>query len=152
MICIDDSDFDLNSCDLKYKNYGETEYGIKTQDIWKNLIFSDRNQVLVCSDIETIKELKAKFGENVVTLYVHSDITPDQYLVQEAKAESDDKCIKQRIKGFRNAHKNYVDNINLYDKCLIYVDEPRELLCQFAGILGIKIREKSIDDNRREHE
>ena len=134
MICSDDSDFDLNGCDLKYKNYGKTEYGIKTQEIWKNLIFGKGNQVLVCSDIETIKRLKLIFGENVVSLYVHSDITPDEYLAQEAKAESDDEYIRQRIIGFKNAHRNYANNIELYDKCLIFADDRRELLRQFADI------------------
>ena len=152
MICSDDREFDLVGCDLKYKNYGETEYGIKTDDIWRNLIFGAKSQVLVCSNIETIKQLKSKFGENVVSLYVHSDITPDEYYIEEAKAASDNKYIKERIKGFQNAHKDYVNNINLYDKCLIYADDQRELLQQFAGILGMRIREKHTDDKRKEHE
>ena len=127
-------------------------YGIKTQEIWKNLIFGKGNQVLVCSDIETIKRLKLIFGENVVSLYVHSDITPDEYLAQEAKAESDDEYIRQRIIGFKNAHRNYANNIELYDKCLIFADDRRELLRQFAGIFGMKIKEKTMDKKGKEHD
>ena len=152
MVCSDDSEFDLMGCDLKYKNYGETEYGIKTDDIWKNLIFGTKSQVLVCSDIETIKQLKSKFGENVFSLYVHSDITPAEYFVQEAEAASDNDYIKQRIKGFKNAHRDYANNINLYDRCLIYADDQRELLHQFVGILGIKFKDTWLQEKRREHE
>lgn len=152
MICCDDKDFDINGCNLKYKNYGETTYGIKTKDIWENLICGNSHQLLVCSNVETIKALKEGFGECVVVLYVHSDITPEEYRAEEHRQGSSSQYIQDRINGFKNAHRDYVSNISLYDKCLIYADDEKELLRQLAGVLGIKVNERTNNKNAREED
>lgn len=145
MICKNDKDFDLDRCDIQYTRYG-TIYGIDTNDIWKNLICGNSHQVIVCSDIDTIKALKAKFGESVVTLYVHSDITREEFSEQESRQNSSRDYIQARVSRFYVAHDEHTNNIELYDKCLIYANDEKELLRQFAGVLGVNLSERHVQE------
>lgn len=156
MICNGDPKFDLAGCDITYSRYGTT-YGIRTDDILKNLIFGKAHQVIVCSDMDTITALKAKFGESVVTLYVHSDITAEEFLAQETEQKSRRDYIEARLKEFSKAHYGYIQNIGIFDKCLIFADDRKELLRQFAGVLGVErselvtIKGENIDNGEYRH-
>lgn len=138
MICPGDEGFNLDGCELKYENFNNT-YGIEVSRILKNYIFGNQNQVLSCSNVKTIAELKRLFGEAVVPIYIHSDISPEEYVEAEKQEGSNMEYIQNRVDGFRNAHRDYVSNFGLYDKCLIYANDERELLRQFAGVLGIRV-------------
>jgi len=142
MICQGDNGFDLDGCDLKYRNFGGTTYGIEKDRILRNLIYENANQVLCCSNIGAIRDLKETLGPAVVPIYIHSDITPEEYLLTESEEGSNIKYIMDRIEGFRNAHIDYINNFSLYDRCLIYANDERELLRQFAGVLGINISDR----------
>lgn len=148
IICIGDEDYNLDACDLKYTNNEGTVYGIEQDRILRNYVFSNENQLLVCSDIGTINKLKSLFGKAVVPLYVHSDITPEEYMQLESKEGSDNDYIQKRLVGFKDAHIDYTNNVCLYDRCLIYAEDQRELLLQFAGILGVKPNKDVINKNR----
>lgn len=143
MICQGDSGFNLDKCDLKYTNFGGTIYGIEKDRILRNLIYGNANQILCCSNIEAIRDLKETFGPAVVPIYIHSDITPEEYMLAESKEGSNTRYIMDRIEGFRNAHIDYINNFSLYDRCLIYANDERELLRQFAGVLGINIKSRA---------
>src|SRR5699024_4925962 len=78
---VDNSDYDLENCDITYLNYG-TNYGIKTSDIW-NGFQAGIHQVLVVSNVKALNELKTIFGKLAVFLYVYSSITKDEYMKKE---------------------------------------------------------------------
>lgn len=61
-------------CDLIYSMYGNT-YGFSSKSIKAGLLNS--NQVLVSNDRETIEKLKSLFPNQVVVIYIVSDINID---------------------------------------------------------------------------
>lgn len=148
MICSGDLNFNLEHCDLIYEKFEGTQYGIEKDRILKNYIFENRNQILTCSHIGTIQKLKNTFGRAVIPLYVHSDITPEEYASIESQEGSDGKYIQARMRAFKEAHYDYINNIGLYDRCLVYANDEKELLLQFAGVLGYKPSKEVRENNR----
>ena len=110
-----------------------------------------QNQVLSCSNVATIAELRKLFGEAVVPIYIHSDISPEEYMQAESQEGSNIEYIQNRVSGFKNAHSDYISNFGLYDKCLIYAKDERELLRQYAGVLGIHVKQ-DVRDKKMEDE
>lgn len=136
-----DDGYDLEGCELKYENFNST-YGIQVRQVLRDYVLGTQNQVLSCSNVDTIVELGKLFGEAVVPIYVHSDISPEEYMKAERREGSNSEYIQNRVNGFKNAYSDYINNFELYDKCLIYAGDERELLRQFAGVLGIKVNPK----------
>ena len=75
---VDNPEYMLHDCDVVYENY-DTKYGIKTPDIWDKLM-NGVMQVLVVSNIDALNQLKQKFGDLAVTVYVYSSITKEEYV------------------------------------------------------------------------
>ena len=148
MICDGDPNFDLENCDLTYEKFNGTKYGIEKDRILRNYVFENRNQILTCSDISTIRKLKNIFGKAVVPLYVHSDITPEEYARMESQEGSNGQYIQERMKSFRQEYYDYINNIGLYDRCLVYANDEKELLLQFAGVLGYRPSKNIREQNR----
>lgn len=132
MVCFGDEGFDLEGCDFKYTNF-DTEYGIKTDEIWDNLM-TETSQIVVVSNIEAIKELKRIFGDFAVPMYVHSDITPEEYR-KEIQEFAKPEYIEARIENFQQAHEQYSLNPTLFERTLIYANDERELIQQTKNII-----------------
>lgn len=135
MIFNGDSRYHLESCKLQYENFGN-KYGIDTLPIWRNLIMTNKHQVLVCSDIGILRRLKAEFNESIVSIYVHSDMNVQEYVKMEQQKGSNMDYIRSRQNKYDEAHKNYAQNFTEYDKSFIYAESQKELMMQFAGFLG----------------
>ena len=135
MIFKGEPEYHLENCKIRYENFG-TNYGIDTLPIWENLIMTDKHQELVCSKIKTLRELKAEFGEAIISIYVHSEMNVEEYIKEEQSKGSSKEYIQNRVKEYYNAHKIYVEHFNEYDKSFIYTGDEKELMLQFAGVLG----------------
>lgn len=140
MIFEGEPNYHLNECKLRYENFGN-HYGIDTGPIWENLIMSDKHQALVCSDVNILHHLKAQFNEAIVSIYVHSEMNIEEYRKAEQSKGSSSEYIQSRVKEYYKAHKNYVEHFTEYDKSLIYTGNEKELMMQFAGILGYSHKE-----------
>ncbi len=134
--------WDLDGCDVRYENFG-TQYGIKTVEIW-NKLRQGIMQVAVVSDSDALNQLKGKFGNLAVVVYVYSQISREQYREKQiqnklnpkggtAKSElTDDDLIyiEKRVTDFDKAWQIYVDNFMLFDHVLIYADMQEDLFDQ----------------------
>lgn len=134
--------WDLEGCDVRYENFG-TQYGIKTAEIWSKLR-QGIMQVAVVSDSDALNQLKGKFGNLAVVVYVYSQISREQYREKQiqnklnpksgtAKSEltEDDLIyIEKRVTDFDKAWQIYVDNFMLFDHVLIYADMQEDLFDQ----------------------
>lgn len=134
--------WDLEGCDVKYENFG-TYYGIKTSAIWDRLR-QGIMQVAVVSDSDALNQLKGKFGNLAVVVYVYSQISREEYREKQiekklnpknrnAKTEltGDDLAyIEKRVADFDKAWQIYVDNFMLFDHVLIYADMQEDLFDQ----------------------
>lgn len=136
IICKGEEGYHLENCKLRYKQF-KTEYGIDTDKMWENLIIGDKPQILVCSNIDTLRELKRKFGEAIVSIYVHSDMTPEEWLQRNNQQGVNLDYTKNRVSEYDLAFENYAKHFSEYDKSFIYAGSERELMKQFAGVLGV---------------
>jgi ribose 1,5-bisphosphokinase PhnN len=136
---IKNSKYDLDHCDIVYENYGD-KYGIKTTGIWDKLRHGII-QVLVVSNKEALNQLKGKFGDLAVVVYVYSKVTREEYLQREktkqeqkkegeAKYQIDEEYLKIRAENFDMSWKIYVDNFMLFDHVLIYAGNQEDLFDQ----------------------
>lgn len=134
---VDNSDYDLENCDITYLNYG-TNYGIKTSDIW-NGFQAGIHQVLVVSNVKALNELKTIFGKLAVFLYVYSSITKDEYMKKEQMkmaqknmldSEGGIEYLKRREENFDMAWNLYERNFNMFDHVFIYANKEEDLFDQ----------------------
>ncbi len=135
MIFKDDPRYHLKDCKLQYKNFGNN-YGIDVLPIWQNLIMTDKNQMLTCSKVETLRDLKAIFGEAIISIYVHSEMNIEEYIKAEQQKGSSIEYIQNRANEYYTAHQNYAEHFTEYDKSFIYTGSERELMMQLAGVMG----------------
>jgi guanylate kinase len=128
MICVGDKDHNLPACDIRYCNYGD-EYGIESAKIWEALskgVFP----VVVVSNIEAIDQLHSLYGELVLLVYVHSQMSAEQYRRSEAKYQKDAGYIERRVAEYRCAFDIYLENILAFDHVLINSSLPEDLYDQ----------------------
>lgn len=135
MIFRGDPRYNLQNCEVQYENFG-TKYGIDIQPIWRNLVMTDKHQGLVCSPIEVLRDLKARFNEAIISIYVHSEMNVEEYIRVEQQKGSSKEYIQNRANEYYTAHRNYAEHFNEYDKSFIYTGSERELMMQLAGVLG----------------
>lgn len=132
MICSDDLNYGLDSCDIIYENYND-KYGLKTVDIWEG-IKNEIIQVIVISNIEAINTIKKIFGTNVKILFVHSEMNEQEYFKQQSELGNSDKYVKERMLNYKNAFNIFLKNYSLFDHVLIYSDSPEDLFDQLFRI------------------
>lgn len=135
MIFKGEPNYHLEDCKLQYENFGDN-YGIDILPIWKNLIMTDKHQILTCSKVETLRDLKAIFHEAIISIYVHSEMNIEEYIKAEQQKGSSREYIQNRANEYYTAHRNYAEHFNEYDKSFLYTGSERELMMQFAGVLG----------------
>lgn len=134
---VQNPDFDIESCDIIYQNYG-TIYGIKTNDIWEGLK-EGIHQVLVVSNIDALNKLKEIFGELAVFLYVYSEINKEEYMKKEyekllergdVNQGETNEYLKKREDNFDMAWYLYERNFNLFNHVFIFTNKEEDLFDQ----------------------
>jgi len=128
MICPNQEGFALDKCDIVYDNFG-TKYGIKSTRIWRGLR-KGISQVLVVSNVDAINNLRSIFGSMVVLLYVHSEVSPENFKQQETKHGNVSNYIERRVGKYRMAFDAFLTNYLAFDHVLIYADVDEDLYDQ----------------------
>jgi guanylate kinase len=118
---------DLDSCDIRYENYGD-QYGIQSERIWQGLR-DNRFQVAVVSDLNAIKELQQIFGQLMVLIYVHSNKNIDEYRIEEAR-HGDFKYVERRVEEYVQARQLYLDYFLAFNHVLISAGLDEDLYDQ----------------------
>jgi guanylate kinase len=127
MIFASDENYDLKACDIQYINYGD-RYGINSSLIWASLrksIFP----VVVVSNIDAINQLRDKFGDLIVLVYVHSEKDADKYKIDEA-IKKGFHYVMPRVTEYRLAYEIYLNNFQAFDHVLINCDDPEDFYDQ----------------------
>jgi hypothetical protein len=129
MICPEDHlDYDLDGCDIQYQNYGD-KYGIKSVKIWEGLR-EGISQVAVVSDLTAIKKLQEIFGEFLVLVYVHSQMSAEEYQLEAVKYGGDAGYVKRRVKEYQYAFDFYLRYFLAFNHVLIYTGLDEDLYDQ----------------------
>jgi guanylate kinase len=129
MICPKDPDYDLDSCDIQYENYGD-QYGIQSESIWEGFR-KNRFQVAVVSDIDAIRKLQQIFGELMVLVYVHSDKSAKDYEREEKRAQHGDiDYVERRVQEYEQARQLYLEHFLAFNHVLISAGLDEDLYDQ----------------------
>jgi guanylate kinase len=133
MICSDDKNYDMSACEIVYDNY-EDKYGINVSQIWAAML-EKSSQVLVVSNIEAINSLKKIFSTNLIFVYVHSEMSADDF-GKSQKSEKVDAYTEKRLKKYRDAFEIFLRNYNFFKHVLIYSGSQEDLIDQIFRLLN----------------
>ena len=128
MTCDGDPGYDLDGCDIQYENYGD-KYGIKSDEIWEGLR-KGAFQVVVVSNLDAIKELRKIFGDLTVLIYVHSDMSAEEYRRVTAEYRNDADYVERRVTEYRLAFDIYLRHFLAFNHVLIYAGLDEDLYDQ----------------------
>ncbi len=134
MICSDDPNCDLENCDLVYENFGDS-YGIKCNLVWEGLQ-GGSFQVVVISNVEAINRLREIFGQLLMLIYVHSELSADEYLQSEKSTSGMTEYVKKRVEGYRIAFDLYLEHYLAFEHVLIYSGVPEDLYDQIFRLFN----------------
>ena len=104
-------------------NGGKFEYSFDEHLLQAGLR-AGRSQVIALSDINTIKNLKEKYGEQIVTVYCNSQITKTTF--EGAIAGSLDEVDKARLGHFEAQINEFIDNYLLFRHVVIYAEDQAD--------------------------
>lgn len=103
MICPEDEEFDIESCDLQYNNFGAT-YGINTEEI-KERLKDGISSSIVVSNKEALEKLKRKFPESIVNIYIQG-LSKEEYMIQQKEHLGED-YVKKHVQEYEKADELY---------------------------------------------
>lgn len=125
MVCSDDEGYALDRCDILYENYG-AKYGLMTKEVWRGLrggVF----QVAVVSNLEAINGLRRIFGSLLLLVYVHSEVSPEEF---KRTSLGTKEYVEERYQKYRMAFDLYLDNFLAFDHVLIWSGDRENLFDQ----------------------
>jgi guanylate kinase len=127
MFCPGDHDYDIEGCDIVYENYGD-QYGIKSYQIWKGLQ-TGKNQVIVVSNTNAIRNLRKMFGDLMVLVYVYSSTSASEYR-REVIKYGEDSYAEKRVEEYLLALDVYLRHFRAFNHVLINVGLYEDLYDQ----------------------
>lgn len=130
MICPTDEEFDIESCDLLYNNFGDT-YGINTEEIKERLKDGISTSVVI-SNKAALEELKEKFPEAVVNIYIQG-LSKEEYIIQQ-KEHLEEEYVKKRIQEYEKADELYYNQWLDFNHVIINNGDLSDLKRQIDSI------------------
>lgn len=130
MICPDDEEFNIESCDLRYNNFGET-YGINTEEIEERLKDGISSSIVV-SNKDALDELKRKFPEAIVNIYIQG-LSKEEYIIQQ-KEHLEEDYVKKRICEYEKADELYYNHWLEFNHVIINNGDLSDLKRQIDSI------------------
>lgn len=107
-------------CDLVYEQYGD-RYGIRLHDLYK-FIMAGKSPVIILNDVRAIEDLKSLLGKQCISLFVFRDVPNIERFKEEGKKRRDSqKTIRTRFEKANSIYRIYIENIALFDKMILNV-------------------------------
>ncbi len=130
MICPEDKGYDIESCDIKYNNFGTT-YGINTQEL-RDRLSDGISSSLVVSNLEALNELQRKFPEEIVNIYMQG-LSKAEYMIKE-KDRLEEPYVKRRIDEYEKADELYYSQWMSFNHIIIDNGDLADLKIQIDTI------------------
>lgn len=130
MICLEDNEFNIESCDLQYNNFGTT-YGINTKEIEERLKDGISSSIVI-SNKEALEELKKRFPDTVVNIYIQG-LSKEEYILQQ-KDNLEKNYVKKRIQEYEKADELYYNQWLNFNHVIINNGDSADLKRQIDSI------------------
>lgn len=131
LICPGDANFDMDSCDIQYSNFGTT-YGINSNELRQRLNDGVSSSIVV-SNPSALKKLNKKFPEQLVKIYIHG-LSKEEYIIQQ-KNNLNDEYVQKRIADYDKANQLYYNQWLDFNHVIINNDNITDLKIQIDGIM-----------------
>lgn len=127
------------TCDIRYTQY-EVEYGFNSKEAWFHLS-KNKDCALVVNDIRSLKILKNMFGGACRCIYLHSNVSARDIVIQESHREigrqtSAASLTENRVERIKTIHRKYIENIYIFDYVVLNVGSKEDLFLQLKNIVG----------------
>ncbi len=142
LICSDDDNYNLDSCDIQYENFGNI-YGINTAVLKSGLNDGISFSVSI-SDLPTINKLKKMFPNHVVPIYIQG-----QKYEEFAKLNQYDNSeyMIKHLESYDDAFQSNCSHITDYDHVILYNGNLTDLAKQIVGIIKSYEFERDLSNN-----
>jgi guanylate kinase len=107
-------------CDFIYRTYGD-EYGCKKKDLQKYLN-NGESPIIVINDVRVVEELKHKFPNQVLSLFLFREIIPDVKTHQkagESRGGVSENKIFSRFERAVELYRIFIENIFIFDRVIL---------------------------------
>lgn len=122
--------------DLIYQQY-DVRYGLAANQL-SSALDQGRSPIVVLNDVRTISEVKALFGDLVLSIYVFRSAPSRRSFEDVAKARGqkveDNLDLEKRLKKAEAIYRIYIENIHLFSRVLLNTRGYQELDLQVSKI------------------
>ncbi|MCP3957993.1 MAG: hypothetical protein GY719_09085 [bacterium] len=134
---------EINDQDFEFTYpYNENRYGLQAGDI-RDILSQGFNAFVAVSPPRIVRSIKKLLGPLAVSLYLHSDRAErnlEETVRERRPHESADELerkVRAKTINLRLRHRQYVDNIALYDHVLLNTSSRRVLLKQAKSVIRL---------------
>ena len=108
-----------DACELKYQTYGK-KYGLELNTVTSHLK-DGKSPVIVINDIRVVEELKKKFPEQVLSLFLFREVPRRDTFLKEAKARGNvaKTETEERFNKATAIYRTYIENIGLFNRVIL---------------------------------
>lgn len=108
-----------DTCELKYQTYGK-KYGLELNTVTSHLE-EGKSPVIVINDIRVVEELKKKFPEQVLSLFLFREVPRRDTFLKEAKARGNvaKSETEERFNKATAIYRTYIENIGLFNRVIL---------------------------------
>ncbi|MBE6131365.1 MAG: hypothetical protein E7183_06550 [Erysipelotrichaceae bacterium] len=110
-----------DDCDLVYQTYGK-KYGLKLS-VLENALKNNECPVVIINDVRVVEELKKKFPNRVLSLYIFREIPNYDKLkkLSSGRGAVSNEEVRGRFNKAVAMHRTYIENITLFDKVILNI-------------------------------
>lgn len=114
-------------CDLAYEQYG-VRYGLKLEDLYVHLE-NCQTPIVVLNDVRTVEDIKTKLGGQCFSLFIFREVPNKDHFIKIGKERNEPlEKTEIRFKKAENIYRIYIENIHIFDKLILNVDNDTESL------------------------
>lgn len=114
-------------CDLVYEQYGN-RYGIYTSELYENLK-NGYSPIVILNDVRAVEDIKTFFGNKCISIFAFRKSPKMQdYIKMGEKRESNYEDSYTRYNKANSIYRIYIENIHLFDKMILNVQNGNESL------------------------
>ena len=109
-------------CDLVYEQYGN-RYGIYMAEIYDNLK-KGNSPIIILNDVRAVEDIKTFFGDKCISLFAfRKSPKMEDYVSMGEERESNYEDSYTRYNKANSIYRIYIENIHLFNKLILNVQE-----------------------------
>ena len=119
--------FQNKQCDLAYEQFGD-RYGLRLADLYEHLK-SGETPIVILNDVRTVEDIKTKLGGQCFSVFIFREKPNLEHFNSEGEKRGESpEATKIRYRKATAIYRIYIENIHIFDKLLLNIEEGTESL------------------------